>query len=335
MMRLDARKRFLTGLVALTFMITLSLTIAACGDEEDSASGSSGDQLRIGVVLKTFTVEYWQLYRSAAEQVAADNPDIDFEIVASATETDVRGQIALVEDLLVKDVDGIMITAMSDALAPVLQRAADQGVKVALAEAPVEGFDDYVTLVGPAQYDSAAGGADYLIDNVGNDLKVAILTAPGYPVVEERLDGVVDTFKDAGAEVLTVAPARDCDRTNALNSMQDILQGFREVNTVYTTCAPPDLGAITAIKQAGMVPGKDIHVFGFDGLSEEFEAIRAGTLTGTVDQRPDLQSKAAIEATIAAVRGERVPEETVSETSIVDESNVDEALARIRKATAQ
>jgi ribose transport system substrate-binding protein len=238
-----------------------------------------------------------------------------------------------VEDLLLKDIDALVITSISDALTPVVRRASEQGVKVVLGEQPLEGFDDYVTIVGPDQREAAAAGADFVVDQLGSDIEVAFLTAPGISVVEERGDAAREVFEKAGADIVAEGPAPDCGLPPAINSSEDILQAHPNVDLIYGLCAPPDLGAIKAISQANLVPNRDVHVFGFDGLPEEFKEIQAGRLLGTIDQRPDLQGKAAAEAAIAAARGEEVPRTTFSDAIVVNKSNVEDAIAANREAT--
>jgi simple sugar transport system substrate-binding protein len=66
------------------------------------------------------------------------------------------------------------------------------------------------------------------------------------------------------------------------------------------------LGAIQAIEEAGLKPGKDIVIVSIDGVKAAFQAMVAGKLNATVECNP-LLGPAAFDAVEQVLAGKPVP----------------------------
>ena len=66
-------------------------------------------------------------------------------------------------------------------------------------------------------------------------------------------------------------------------------------------------GAITAMQQDGITPGKDILVTGSGGTNELVAQIKTGVVFGTVALYPCTESYIAIKDLVAALKGQKVP----------------------------
>lgn len=66
-------------------------------------------------------------------------------------------------------------------------------------------------------------------------------------------------------------------------------------------------GALTALKQLGIVPGKDIQLIGSGGTNQFIADIKAGTVFGTVALYPCTESYIGIKDLVAALQGKKVP----------------------------
>ena len=90
---------------------------------------------------------------------------VDLVVVAPPQESDIQGQIALVEDQLAKNIDGIAIAPTDpNALAPIVEEARKQGVGVVFID--TKGINDGVTFIGTNNEVGAALAADYICKNV-------------------------------------------------------------------------------------------------------------------------------------------------------------------------
>jgi simple sugar transport system substrate-binding protein len=60
----------------------------------------------------------------------------------------------------------------------------------------------------------------------------------------------------------------------------------KKINVLYAHNDDMAIGAIQAIEEAGMKPGKDIIIISIDGVKGAFEAMMAGKLNVTVECSP-------------------------------------------------
>lgn len=94
--------------------------------EESSAAKPEGDTVVIGVALKTLASEYWQYVKNGLE-AGAKEAGAEIIIVGPPTESDVTGQVALIEDLVSQGVDAICVAPnQPDSVGSVLQTAKDR-----------------------------------------------------------------------------------------------------------------------------------------------------------------------------------------------------------------
>lgn len=93
------------------------------------------------------------------------------------------------------------------------------------------------------------------------------------------LDKALAEFPDV--ERLDMQPT-DWDTTKSLNITETWLSKYGEFDGIWTAGDPMAIGAITALKKAGLAGGK-VKVAGLAGTQEAFDAIAAGDLTNTWD----------------------------------------------------
>ena len=92
------------------------------------------------------------------------------------------------------------------------------------------------------------------------------------------------------------------------------------MTAIYSACGPPALGAIQSIKNAGIKPANIILV-GFDGLTDEIKAIKAGTEDATIAQHPDKMGSLGIGTLYAAVQGKKVAKNVATGTAVITKAN--------------
>ena len=72
-----------------------------------------------------------------------------------------------------------------------------------------------------------------------------------------------------------------------------------------------------------------VLVFDFDASADDVAAIKAGTLTGSVAQFPELQAEGAIKAALDALAGKTLEPITQTKAELITKDNV-EAFASAR-----
>jgi simple sugar transport system substrate-binding protein len=71
--------------------------------------------------------------------------------------------------------------------------------------------------------------------------------------------------------------------------MKDMLSAeTRKIDVVFSHNDDMAIGAIQAIKEKGLKPGKDIVIVGVDGIKDAFKAMAAGEMNCSVECNPIL-----------------------------------------------
>jgi ABC-type sugar transport system substrate-binding protein len=83
------------------------------------------------------------------------------------------------------------------------------------------------------------------------------------------------------------------------------------------------LGVVRAVQESGAT-GKVI-VVSVDGIPDAIEAVRQGSLAGTVAQYPDAMAYLAIETMVKKLKGEAVPEKIDSPVKLITKDNLSDA----------
>jgi ribose transport system substrate-binding protein len=93
------------------------------------------------------------------------------------------------------------------------------------------------------------------------------------------------------------------DRATALDVTTNLMQAHSGIVGVFAENDEMALGAIQAL---GAKAGADVKVVGFDGTTDGFTAIKAGTLTATIAQQPAELGKIAVQLAVKAINGDKV-----------------------------
>ena len=111
--------------IAIILILFLALSANGCVKADAPAKN---DPVRIGYISETFVIARWQRDRDA---FIARGKELGAEVLVYNTYEDSEEQIQVMEELIQENVDVIVITPYDkDALAAVIKKAKDKGIKV-------------------------------------------------------------------------------------------------------------------------------------------------------------------------------------------------------------
>ena len=189
-----------------------------------------------------------------------------------------------------------------------------------LADMPNEGWY-YVGA--PAEQSGVMAGelmADYFKKNPEADRNgdgvvqyVLIEGQAGHQDSALRSEYCVKAFVNAGFKVSLIASERaNWQRDEAKTIMNEWLASYNGIEAVFANNDDMALGAIDALKAAGFFTGgKFLPVVGVDATAAGLEAMREGTLLGTVHNDALNQGRAVVNLSLALARGETPTPENV------------------------
>ncbi|MCY8498280.1 ribose ABC transporter substrate-binding protein RbsB [Bacillus atrophaeus] len=288
---------------ALLVIVSLSLVLlSACSLEPPQwAKPSNSDkkkELKIGLSVSTLNNPFFVSLKKGVEKEAKKR---GIKVIIVDAQNDSSKQTNDVEDLIQQGVDALLINPTdSSAISTAVESANSIGIPVVTLDRSAE-KGKVETLVASDNIKGGEMAAEYIAEQLGENAKVAELEGvPGASATRERGSGF-HNIADKKLDVVTKQSA-DFDRTKGLTVMENLLQGHPEIKAVFAHNDEMALGALEAINSSG----KDILVVGFDGNTDAISSIKAGKLSATVAQQPELIGKLATEAANDILNGKEV-----------------------------
>ncbi len=287
----------------IVLMMSISLVfLAACSLQPPEWAKPSGKKdpkdLKIGLSVSTLNNPF---FVSIKEGVQKEAKAQGMKVIVVDAQNDAAKQINDVEDLIQQGVDLLLINPTdSSAISTAVQSANSIGIPVVTLDRSAD-KGDVATLVSSDNEKGGEMAADYLIKELGEGTKVAELEGvPGASATRERGAG----FHNLADDKLDVVAKQTAnfDRTQGLNTMENILQGNPDIKAVFAHNDEMALGAQQAIQSSG----RDVLVVGFDGNEDALKSIEEGNLSATVAQQPEEIGKLAVQAGADVLNGKKV-----------------------------
>ncbi|MDR1534763.1 MAG: substrate-binding domain-containing protein [Planctomycetota bacterium] len=287
--------------------------------------------IKLGFCCKAFENEFWRLIRDGSEVAVANMKkagiDISIDVRAAQGETDENGQLALMSDMVKRGYDGILCSPISDGnLLPAVERARANKTPLIMINSTFMAAIE--VSVGARHWRAGELAAEWMSQRIGEG-EVAIITGMmSSSSARSRTEGFTKWFavNNPGIKVVDVQNG-NWDRMKAKDVADVLLKKHPNLRGIYCNNDTMAMGAIESIKSAGRL-GK-CYLLGTDGTSEAHASIRAGELSGTVDNMPKYISQVGIEMMIRRLGGQEVPKVIYTPGVVIDKSNVDEDIEKL------
>lgn len=325
----------------MKFILPLVLLLAAlgCGSpgEGDSKSADKKDpnrKLRIAVIPKGQTHEFWKSIHAGADEAAAELGNVEIIWKGPLKEDDRDDQIKVVEDFITQKVDGIVLAPLDDsALRQPVTEAQNAGIPVLIIDS---GLREVETVSFIATDNFAAGklGGKELIRAMGPGPKKVILLRyqEGSASTTEREAGFLDAFAEA-PDVLVISTSQFAGPTteSAQKAAENLLAQFKEFDGVACPNESSTFGMLRALQDAGLA-GK-VRFVGFDASAKLIEGLKAGQIDGLVVQNPRKMGYEGVKQIVAHIKGGAVEKRIDTGAVVVTKANMsDSEVAKLLEA---
>jgi ABC-type sugar transport system substrate-binding protein len=177
-----------------------------------------------------------------------------------------------------------------DGLTPALQAAKAANIPVILVDREAAGTagQDFVTFLGSNFVEQGRRAAEWLAKETGGQAKIVELAGtPGASVAADRARGFREGIAQHPGMQIVASQTGNFSRATAQGVMQNIAQSLgKQITAVYAHNDEMALGAVQALRAAGLQPGTDVKIVSIDGQKAALEAIQRGELGATVESNP-------------------------------------------------
>jgi ABC-type sugar transport system substrate-binding protein len=301
-------------------MRNLILAFAALGLLALAACDQAGEDGKLVVGFSQIGSESgWRAAETKMARVAAEQRDIDLRI--SDAQQRQENQIKAIRAFIAQGVDAILLApVVATGWDSVLREARTAGIPVILLDRTIETSD-------PNLYLSAVTSDTVLEGRVAGEWLVKTVGGRSCPVTE--IQGTVGSSpainrKKGFGEAIANAPnvriirsqSGDFTRAKAKEVMESFIkaEGAANICAVYAHNDDMMIGAIQALKEAGLKPGKDILTISIDAVPDIFKAMADGEANATVELTPDMAGP-ALDLLIAHKRDGKTPPKWVQTPS--------------------
>ena len=323
-MRIFRRDKLIVRGKLMVFVLMVALaTVSLVGSGMTSAAKAAKD-LKLAFIVKNLVNPFFVTMKEGA-LAAAKKYGVDLTVYAPKRPDDVEEQVRIMEDLIQRKVDAIIVVPSdSKGIVPGIEKANKAGIPIFVSNTRAFG-GQFMTFAGIDHIQAATIIAEYAVKKLGEKGKVVILEGvPGAQTAIDRQTGFMNVLKKfPGIKILESQTAM-YNRVKGMQVMEDYLTKYPEIDAVLAANDVMALGAIEAIAAAGRA-GK-IMVFGIDAIPDALQSIKEGKLTATLNSDPYNQAYVPTEAAIRYLLYGEVPPKELSiglEANVVDRGNVD------------
>lgn len=324
-----------TLLILSKLIITLSLLVVFSGCEEPQVKESNpikddNQELSITVPDHKETIlgfsqlgseSEWRIANTSSIKNSAEESDV--KLIFQNAEQSQEKQIEAIREFVKQKVDVIAIAPVIETgWEPVLRDVKQAGIPVIIIDRLVDVSDSslYVTHIGSDFYEEGRKAGKYLLDKfpkTNNSIGIVELkgTEGSTPSIA-RGKGLRDVISTRNDFQFLESENADFTFTKGKQVMKKFLQEKgSDIRVLYSHNDDMTLGALEAIEEYGLIPGKDIVVVTVDGTRKALEKMNEGKINLVVECNP-LLGPNLIQAVKEVVKGSTLPKRIVTPENV-------------------
>jgi len=298
---------------------------------EEIAAVKADQPYKLLAVVKTLSNEYWQTMERGYQDAAAEK-GVTIDVLSVPTEQDTEQQLNQLQTALAQGYDAIMVSPITPTnLIPALVAANQAGIPIINVDERVDpaaaeaAGAKLTSVIASDNRDAGARAAQYMIDNIPDGGKVAIIEGKaGNQSGLDRKEGFQEAIEAAGNFEIVASQPADWDQQRALDAATNILQANPDLVGFYAANDTMALGVVEAARAAGKLD--QVVIIGTDAIPAALAAVQADDMEGTVAQFPAEEARIATSLAILALQGHPVEGFIPSPIELITKDNVAEML---------
>ena len=320
-----------TLLAAATMAVGVLLVGCNGGDASKTAeggSGSGGKKLRIAVIPKGSTHEYWKSLHEGANKAADELGNVEILWKGPIKEDDRDSQVQTVESFIATKVDGIVLAPLDDkALMVPVKEAKAQNIPTVVVDSPLQDESVAVALVATDNEKGGQVAAQELAKLINDKGTVMVLKyQEGSSSTMLREKGFFDEMKKHPGIQIVAQEYGGVTSDSAQAKAENMIQPRKTANGlsvdgIYAVNESTTFGMLLALQDA-KVAGK-VKFVGFDASPKLIDGLKAGEVDGLIVQNPRKMGEMGVKAVVNKIMGKPVEAKVDTGVTYVSKANME------------
>jgi ribose transport system substrate-binding protein len=315
--------------------LALVLSCVACTRSHEGAGSADSSHLRIAVIPKGTTHEFWKSVHAGAVK-ASRELGVDLLWKGPLKEDDLKGQIDVVDTFVAQGVSGIVVAPLSDkGLGASVRASVKAGIPVVVFDSDLQGTD-HTSFVATDNVAAGAMAAEELARRMGDTGNVVVLRyQEGSASTANREQGFLTAIRrHPSIHVVSDNQYGGATTESAFATAENLLAAQKAesggVQGIFTPNESTTFGMLLALRKVSLI-GK-VRFVGFDASEKLVNGLREGAIDALVIQNPFNMGYLAVKTMTEHLQGHPVDKRIDTGASLVTQANLDspEIAERIR-----
>jgi len=323
----------------MSALLTATLGSLGCGSAKSDtatapglpAKGETSQTLRIAVIPKGTTHEFWKSVHYGAEKAAKELGNVEIVWKGPVLENDREGQIQVVQDFIVQKVDGICLAPLdSQALVEYVSQSAEKGIPVVIFDSGLDREDEIVSYVATDNRKGGELAAHRLAEVMGKMGDAVVLRYnQGSESTFQREEGFLEILKREypGINILESEEYAGTTPQESLAKAQQVLQKHRDtIDGIFAVCEPNATGVLQALAELEL--SSKVKFVAFDPNVPLVNGLKDQKVDGIVLQDPVQMGYESVQTIVKHIRGEPVEKRISTGEYVATPENMEEPRMR-------
>lgn len=273
-----------------------------------------------GATYMTRNNPYFDVLHEAIENVVEGNGDI---VISRNPCQDQEKQNDQILEMLDEGIEVLFLNPVDwEAVEPALEACQEKGVIVINMDTVVKNQEYVASIIETDNYEAGVQCAEDMMKRL-DEARIVVLDNPTQTSISNRVQGFIDTVKNAGEGENYRVVARSCGQgefEDSADAMASILNRGVECEVVLGGNDPSALGALATLQQYHKDSG--VLIYGIDGSPDFKSMLNLGLVTGTSGQDPRQIGEVAAQTAYDCLAGKEVEKYISIEPYMITQENL-------------
>src|SRR5687768_10945990 len=303
-------------------LIAGALLLAGCGGGTEKADGGAAEgSLRIAVIPKGATHEFWKSVKAGADEAGKE---LGVEILwkGPVKEDNLEDQVKVVEDFTTAKVDGIVLAPLDDnGMRVPVSNALNQEIPVVIIDSGLNEVET-VSFVATDNFKGGQMAGEEVVRLLNGKGRVIMMRySEGSASTEEREAGFLDVVKkQPGITIVSDNQYGGATTESAQKTAENLLASFGgKFDAIYCPNESTTFGTLRALEDAGVAG--TVKFVGFDASAKLLDGLKANKINALVVQNPHKMGYLGVKTMVQHIRGETIEKRIDTGATLVTMEN--------------